>query len=132
MITLSNFIWSLSFLNGAVTWTIIQLAAKSHRNSTDYQNSFTCKFVRWKQPFTYFSWYFLISSYHVCMFVNKMFLWTCSLLDNNKLSGYLPPELSRLPNLLILYYFLFSEYECVHIYESILCFTYEMKILYSS
>jgi hypothetical protein len=54
------------------------------------------------------------------------------LLDNNKLSGYLPPELSRLPNLLILYDFLFSEYECVHIYDSILCFTYEMKILYSS
>lgn len=31
---------------------------------------------------------------------------SCRLLDNNNLSGYLPPELSEMPNLLILYAFL--------------------------
>lgn len=32
-----------------------------------------------------------------------MYLWTCSLLDNNNLSGYLPDELAEMPSLKLLY-----------------------------
>lgn len=93
----------LLHLARAVTWTTIQLVGKFPLSYPDYQVFFTCKLVIGHILIFY-------DESSVCA-INEISdhlqLWTCSLLDNNNLSGYLPAEFSELPSLLILYGFYF-------------------------
>lgn len=53
-----------------------------------------------------FFWLLFNPSLSCSYLVNKMYLLTCSLLDNNNLTGNLPSEFSEMPSLKILYDFL--------------------------